>query len=331
MNNMQEMITLVSKDWRVRSINGAVARLLGYDPELIRNESSMSYLHPDDRERVIERVQAIPTNASDDFDARLRTSDGAHYVCEFTVNSLLDDPAVNGYIVSGRLASALVQARERVDFLAIHDNHTGLLNRDGFMNATRAMTAGGGGLGILVIDIVNFRAINELHGEPVGDAVLAAVAGRIDKIRWPDLITARLGGNEFVMAVRSSSDASIPNQAPSHSMQSTCVVRRSNNSAQLLTKARFSRSSNPLSTFGERSQQLRHSFDGSIHSAAYLAWARSCRSPGWPGSREQSTTACWKWRCSSLVASTRQATETSKFTSMLIPRSSPRRRSAIHS
>ncbi|MFT4866861.1 MAG: diguanylate cyclase (GGDEF)-like protein/PAS domain S-box-containing protein [Ilumatobacter sp.] len=209
MNTMQGMITLLSKDGNIRSINGAVTRLLGHDPELVRNQSFSSYLHPDDRQRVLERVKAIPTNASDDFDARLRSSDGVHHVCEFTVSSHLEDPVVNGYIVSGRIASALVDARERVDFLAVHDNHTGLLNRDGFMKAAQAMTADGGGLGILVIDIVNFRGINELYGEPVGDAVLSAVAGRLDRIRQPDLITARLGGDEFVMAVRSSNDAAI--------------------------------------------------------------------------------------------------------------------------
>jgi diguanylate cyclase (GGDEF)-like protein/PAS domain S-box-containing protein len=209
MNNMQGMVTLLSGDGHVRSINGAVTRLLGHDPELIRNEPFISYLHPDDRDRLLERVHAIPANASADFEARLRSSDGRHHVCELSVNNLLDDPVVKGFIVSGRIASALVDARERVNFLALHDIRTGLLNRDGFMEEARAMMADGGGLGILVIDIVNFRSINELYGEPVGDAVISAVAQRIESVRWPDLITARFGSDEFVMAVRSSNDAAI--------------------------------------------------------------------------------------------------------------------------
>jgi diguanylate cyclase (GGDEF)-like protein/PAS domain S-box-containing protein len=209
MNNMQGMVTLISGDGHVRSINGAVTRLLGHDPELIRSEPFISYLHPDDRDRVLERMHAIPASASADFEARVRSSDGGHHVCELSVNNLLDDPVVKGYIVSGRIASALVDARERVDFLALHDNRTGLLNRDGFMQAAGAMMADGGGLGILVIDIVKFRSINELYGEPVGDAVISAVAQRIENVRWPGLITARFGGDEFVMAIRSSNDAAI--------------------------------------------------------------------------------------------------------------------------
>jgi PAS domain S-box-containing protein len=76
MNNMQEMVTLLSGDGHVRSINRAVTRMRGHDPELIQTEPFISYLHPDDRDHVLERVHAIPANASADFEARLRSSDG---------------------------------------------------------------------------------------------------------------------------------------------------------------------------------------------------------------------------------------------------------------
>ncbi len=209
MNNMHGMVALLTEDGRVRSINGAVTRLLGHDPEVIRNQLFLDFLHDDDREQVLQAVQHLPPTSTVDFDARLRSLDGKHHVCEFTVNNLLDDPVVGSYIVSAQMATALTDARNRVDFLAEHDNRTGLLNRDGFMRAAGELMEDGGGLGLMIIDIVHFRSINELYGEPVGDAVLTAVAERVDQIRWPDLVTARFGGDEFVMAVRSSSEAAI--------------------------------------------------------------------------------------------------------------------------
>lgn len=209
MSNMHGMVALMTEDGRVRSINGAVTRLLGHDPELIRNQAFLGFLHEDDREQVLQTVQDLPPASTVDFDARLRAVDGSHHVCEFTVNNLLDDPVVGSYIVSAQIATALTDARNRVDFLAEHDNRTGLLNRDGFMRAAGELMADGGGLGLMIIDIVHFRSINELYGEPVGDAVLSAVADRVDQIRWSDLVTARFGGDEFVMAVRSSNDATI--------------------------------------------------------------------------------------------------------------------------
>ena len=209
MNHMHAMVATLTEDGRVRSINGAVTRLLGHDPELIRNRSFLSFVHADDRAQVLETVQAITPHTSVTFDTRLLGVNDEFHLCELTVNNLLEDPVVGSYVISAQIATSLVDARNRVDFLAEHDNRTGLLNRDGFMKAARQMMADGGGLGIMIIDIVHFRSINELYGEPVGDAVLSAVAERVDAIRWPDLITARFGGDEFVMAVRSSNEAAI--------------------------------------------------------------------------------------------------------------------------
>lgn len=209
MDNMHGMVALMTEDGRVRSINGAVTRLLGHDPELIRNQPFVEFIHEDDREQILDIVQALAPASTVTFDARLRDADGTHHVCEVTVNNLLDDPIVGNYIVSAQIATSLADARNLADFLAEHDSRTGLLNRDGFMRAARDLMADGGGLGLMIIDIVQFRSINELYGEPVGDAVLTAVAQRIGQIRWPDLVTARFGGDEFVMAVRSSTEASI--------------------------------------------------------------------------------------------------------------------------
>jgi PAS domain S-box-containing protein len=166
-----------------------------------RGRSILDFLHADDRDQVLDAAQSLGPQESITLDARILKLDDEPTVCEFTVNNLLDDPVVNSYVISAQVAAALADARERVEFLAHHDARTGLLNRDGFMRSASAMMKSGGGLGILIVDIVHFRSVNELYGEPVGDAVLRAVADRIDQIRWPDLITARFGGDEFVLAV----------------------------------------------------------------------------------------------------------------------------------
>jgi diguanylate cyclase (GGDEF)-like protein/PAS domain S-box-containing protein len=202
MANMHGMVVLVDATGRVRSINGAVTRLLGYDPDTAQGRSILDSLHPDDRDQVLNAAQSLAPQESVTLDARVLRADAEPLICAFTINNLLDDPVVNSYVVSAQVATALADARERVDFLAHHDGRTGLLNRDGFMRSAAAMMQSGGGLGILILDIVHFRSINELYGEPVGDAVLQAIADRIDRIRWPDLITARFGGDEFVLAIR---------------------------------------------------------------------------------------------------------------------------------
>jgi len=205
MANMHGMVIMADAFGLVRSVNGAVTRLLGHDPETVRGQSILDFLHDDDRDSILDAAQRLDPQGSMTLDARVLTANGTPLICEFTVNNLLDDPVVESYIISAQVATSLADARDRVEFLADHDSRTGLLNRDGFMRATHSMMRAGTGIGILIVDIVHFRSINELYGEPVGDAVLCAVAERIDQIRWPDLITARFGGDEFVLAIRASS------------------------------------------------------------------------------------------------------------------------------
>jgi diguanylate cyclase (GGDEF)-like protein/PAS domain S-box-containing protein len=209
MANMHGMVILADANGLVRSVNGAVTRLLGHDPEIVRGRSILDYLHEDDRDSIVDAAQRLGPQGSLTLDARVLTADGTPLICEFTINNLLDDPVVASYVISAQIATSLADARDRVEFLAEHDSRTGLLNRDGFMRAARTMMQSGTGLGILIVDLVHFRSINELYGEPVGDAVLSAVADRIDQIRWPDLITARFGGDEFVLAIRASSPSAV--------------------------------------------------------------------------------------------------------------------------
>jgi len=209
MANMHGMVIMADAFGLVRSVNGAVTRLLGHDPETVRGQSILDYLHEDDRDSIFDAAQRLDPQGSMTLDARVLTADGTPLICEFTVNNLLDDPVVESYVISAQIATSLADARDRVEFLADHDNRTGLLNRDGFMRAANTMMQAGTGIGILIVDIVHFRSINELYGEPVGDAVLSAVAERIDQIRWPDLITARFGGDEFVLAIRASSASAV--------------------------------------------------------------------------------------------------------------------------
>lgn len=210
MANMHGMVALVDPDGKTRSINGAVTRVLGLDPSNVRGRPFIEFVDPEDQDAVYNAVTALGPGESVHLVARFLTAAGDDHInCEFTANNMVDDPTVQAYVVSGQVAAALNDARQRVDFLADHDSRTGLLNRDGFMRNTKESIESGTGLGLMIIDIVQFRAINELYGEDVGDSVLTAVASRIDDIRWPDMLAARFGGDEFVVAVRSVTDAAI--------------------------------------------------------------------------------------------------------------------------
>ncbi|MEP6298472.1 MAG: PAS domain S-box protein, partial [Ilumatobacter sp.] len=76
MANMHGMIALVEPDGSVRSINGAVTRILGYDPELIPGQQFTDFLHVDDRAQVVDVISALGPHESAHLDARFTAASG---------------------------------------------------------------------------------------------------------------------------------------------------------------------------------------------------------------------------------------------------------------
>ncbi|MCA0175876.1 MAG: sensor domain-containing diguanylate cyclase [Proteobacteria bacterium] len=90
--------------------------------------------------------------------------------------------------------------REVLESLAHTDALTGLPNRRGLMRALHQ--ARPGGLALYLLDLDGFKPVNDTHGHDVGDALLVAVAQRLQAdLRSSDLV-GRLGGDEFVVMVR---------------------------------------------------------------------------------------------------------------------------------
>ncbi|MCD5349409.1 putative bifunctional diguanylate cyclase/phosphodiesterase [Kineosporia mesophila] len=84
------------------------------------------------------------------------------------------------------------------EYLAEHDPLTGLANRRGldraFDEAPRA-----GGLSLLLIDLDEFKQVNDTHGHNVGDALLLLLRDRLVRATGTSGLAARLGGDEFVV------------------------------------------------------------------------------------------------------------------------------------
>lgn len=89
-----------------------------------------------------------------------------------------------------------------------HCSLTGLLNRPGIVEAIDAQLRQGSAasLTLLFLDLDGFKRINDEHGHALGDALLVAVARRLQAtIRRGD-IAGRLGGDEFLVCVRAAPD-----------------------------------------------------------------------------------------------------------------------------
>ena len=167
--------------------------------------------------REVHRIVADPQ----DFDARLKValeppesdSERDRPNAEFEV-ALRDGGALavstsgfgdddEGVVICFRDATGELRARRELEHRAMHDQLTGLPNRELLMDrltvALARLGRQGTAVGVLFIDLDGFKEVNDVHGHDVGDELLISVAARLRReVRDGDTV-ARFGGDEFVV------------------------------------------------------------------------------------------------------------------------------------
>ena len=176
----------------------------------------LEVLHPLDRDRFRATLDGIVEQrrgrVAQDF--RMRTADG-HYLWF----ALRARPVVgtDGEVI--RLVGTLTDvtefktAEERLLHDAVHDNLTGLPNRELFLDRLGAV------LGfaksdaslrptVMVIDLDRFKQVNDSVGMALGDSILLTLARRLSRLVKPQDTLARLSGDQFGLLVLSERDSS---------------------------------------------------------------------------------------------------------------------------
>jgi diguanylate cyclase (GGDEF)-like protein len=103
----------------------------------------------------------------------------------------------------------LVGLRNQARLQALKDPLTGLANRRALTNALRDASASAGSttqIGLLMIDLDDFKAINTAQGHVGGDRVLRQTAVVLERVTRQDDLVARLGGDEFAILVSGASE-----------------------------------------------------------------------------------------------------------------------------
>lgn len=117
-----------------------------------------------------------------------------------------DSPWVSHLVALGRvgqLVTLAFQHRHDAALLvhaAMHDGLTGVANRTQFFQRLAEVLAGPAvDMGVLYVDLDDFKPVNDDHGHSTGDEVLRVVTDRIEASVRPGDLVARLGGDEFAV------------------------------------------------------------------------------------------------------------------------------------
>jgi len=195
---------IVDASGRVLEVNVAFCELVGHERSELVGGVGSCMLETDDGE---------PALAEPDVFARLRTpvrwrrGDGSIVVAE-VASSCIDRSSGRPprFVLSARDVAGEDDLVAQLTYQAFHDPLTGLANRVLFEDRldhalARAARAGGGCGAVLLLDLDDFKGVNDTLGHHVGDELLVALAVRLrDATRTSDTL-CRFGGDEFLLLV----------------------------------------------------------------------------------------------------------------------------------
>jgi len=223
LDNLEEGIVASDREGRLTVFNPAARRLHG-----LSERSDPIGKHP--TERGLRNVDGTPMAAEDnplvralageqlrDVEIVLETRAGDRRRVSVNGQLLVDETGERlGAVVAMRDVTEQKKNEDRLAELALHDPLTGLANRTLLaermrraIERTRASCAGSEaserdgtaapGLAVFLLDLDDFKEVNDLLGHDAGDDVLMAVGRRLSATVRPSDTVARLGGDEFVV------------------------------------------------------------------------------------------------------------------------------------
>ncbi|HEY0814468.1 MAG TPA: EAL domain-containing protein [Pseudonocardia sp.] len=202
--NARDVILIVDDDGYLGYASPSAEAVLG--PGVVVGRRVFDLIDPDDRDAAtteLATMLADAGSASQDF--ALARTDGGRVDVEVTSRDLRDDPTVRGVVLTLRDVTGERKLQRELTHRAFHDALTGLPNRDLFRDRVEHALSNihdrDGVVGILLIDLDDFKLVNDTMGHGAGDELLTAVAARLTDVLRPQDTAARLGGDEFAILI----------------------------------------------------------------------------------------------------------------------------------
>jgi PAS domain S-box-containing protein len=222
--NAADMIALVGNDGQRLYNSPAYEKVLGYSPEDLKTTSSFEQIHPDDRPRVLKAAEnARQSGHGERLEYRIRHKDGTWRTLESTASPIRNAKGqTDKLVIVNRDITERKRAEELLAHNAFHDGLTNLPNRALFLDRlqhalTLSKRHANYKFAVLLIDIDEFKIINDSLGHSAGDELLIKIGQRLkEAVRRADTVSrprvsgmpdkpinddtlARLGGDEFTI------------------------------------------------------------------------------------------------------------------------------------
>jgi diguanylate cyclase (GGDEF)-like protein/PAS domain S-box-containing protein len=204
-HNASDIVFKVDDTGYLTFVNPAALRVMGYGEKELIGKHYATLIRPDRRDEAMkffgrQFVKKIENTYSE---YPVVVKDGREIWLGQNTQLIFQDGKVVAFQAMARDITEMKQAEETIQQMAYHDSLTGLPNRKLFSDrlgiALAQAQRNQKGVAVTMLDLDNFKDVNDTLGHDVGDLLLKAAAERLSAaLRKGDTIT-RFGGDEFAL------------------------------------------------------------------------------------------------------------------------------------
>ncbi|MEA3063656.1 MAG: hypothetical protein QOJ27_84 [Sphingomonadales bacterium] len=206
LDSTPDCIMMLDLEGVILFVNEGGTRMLGVpDPTSLIGTPWIELVPPPATEEAQQALHVARKGGRARFTVTAETAEGTGWWDVIAAPVLGDEGQPTSLVVISRDVTHQKTSEEQALWVANHDALTGLPNRalfqerlDQYMGEANAVK---GGFGLLLLDVDNFKRVNDTLGHDTGDALLLTIATRLKQATRPEDLVARLGGDEFAIVV----------------------------------------------------------------------------------------------------------------------------------
>jgi len=200
-------IAILDKNLFTKSVNDSFTKLFGYSFFELEGKRLYELIVPDKRYKEFDNMMdSVRNGETVTVETERMNKKGDRIIVLLMMSAIKIDGEIDGfYLIFNDITNQKI-IEEKLEYQAFHDNLTGLYNRAMFVDRLKhainlSKRDGSFKYCVCLLDIDQFKNINDKYGHHIGDGLLKAVAKKLKSaLRNVDMI-ARLGGDEFAILI----------------------------------------------------------------------------------------------------------------------------------